>query len=335
MSFDLSSTTSDDMSIVALSLLLPGCDSKEISTDEHKNDTSSKNINVNEREADCHKDNENDDNRAQSKSIRTTRTKESQKIETEKANNEGKRQCDGRTIRVIMGESVKAWRTQRNNNRTRNPTTRTLTKSKSSRNEGTNKTNIDGKNTDSDAIQSKYVVIQQRDTSSDPKMNQKGLSRQIDFKNSHLNVERSNNGSNVRIDIVETSSTSDNLECTNVRKQQTVYTTRKCKSQFSPHGNGPQSLSSKFVDCIALWDSKRQVYVLEVPQIIANDTAIMRSPDNGHDNATTEVNDRQLNSNLNGGHDVVVGSLARRRDPLEEQRQAEAKLSSHRKRRRS
>jgi hypothetical protein len=320
MSFDLSSTTSDDSSIVDIFALLPGGNNRKIDSDENKiissllYDSSSKVDN--EHKTSYHKDTTNDDNA----------TKQSLENSSEEAKDcQTRRYDDGHTIRVIMGKSVKNLRTQRNYKCITNSTTRTLMKSKTAYNKGTTQDSIDGNNIKPHANQPNYVVVQQRDASSDPKI------KHIDFENSHLNVQRSSSGSNVRVDIVEESSTKEN------QKKETMYSTKKCKRQFSKHGNQTSLSSSAFVDCIAIWDPKRQVYVLEVPELIASDITIMPSSDNDCNIAATGVIDRHLNSNLDASHDVTAGNPARRRrqDPLKQQRQDETKLLNPRKRRRS
>jgi len=337
MSFDFSSTTSDDASVVDISVLLTGDNTRKINNDEYKNissllhDTSSK-VNI-EHKINYPKEITNDDNRSELKHTRTTATKELLQIPNEEADVcHTKRYCDSPTIRVVMGESVKTWRTQRNLNRLNNSTPRTLIKSKPAYNEGTNQTHVYGNSLKSHAKQTNYIVIQQRDTSSDPKINEKEPSRRIHFENSHLNVERSTSDSYGRIDIVEATSTGDNPECTNNQKKNTVHKTKTCKCQFAQYRNQSSSATSTFVDCIAIWDPKRGVYVLEVPELIASDITTMPSSDDDHN-----ITDTGTNLNLNGTQEAISGNLARRRrkDPLEQQRQAETKLLNQRKRRRS
>ena len=314
MSFDLSSTTSDDSSIVDISALLPGGNNRKIDNDENKiisfllDDSSSKAVG-NEHKTNDHQDTTNDGNRSESNHIGTPTTKKSLENSSEQA-----KDCQISTIRVIMGESVKNWRRQRNH------------KSKPASNKGTTQDNIDGNNNiKPHAKQPNYVVVQQRDASSHPK-----IRHNIDFENSHLNVQRSSSGNNARVDIVEESSTTDN------QKKETTYTTKKCKRQISKHGNQQTSLSSSaFVDCIAIWDPKRHVYVLEVPELIASDIAIL--PSSSDDDCNSIAATGVKSNHLDASHGVTAGNLARRRrqDPLKQQRQDDTKLLHHRKRRRS
>jgi hypothetical protein len=312
MSFDLSSTaSSDDSSIIDISALLPGGNDRKIDHDENKSiDSSSKAVD-NEHNTNDHQDTTNDGNRSEWNHIGTPITKQSLENSSEEANED----CQTSTIRVIMGKSVKNWRRQRNH------------KSKPASNKGTTQDNIDeNSNIRPHAKQPNYVVVQQRDASSHRK-----IRPSIDFENSHLNVQRSSSGSNARVDIVEESSTTHN------QKKETTYTTKKCKCQISMHGNHQASSlsSSVFVDCIAIWDPKRHVYVLEVPELIASDIAIL--PSSSDDDYNTIAATGLDSNHPDASNGVTAGNLARRRrqDPLKQQRQDDTTLLHHQKRRRA
>jgi hypothetical protein len=73
----------------------------------------------------------------------------------------------------------------------------------------------------------------------------------------------------------------------------------------------PPSSSSLFVDCIALWDSKRQVYVLEIPKLVATDLMPNVAP-----TTTTATAD--------------AANLILKNNPIEQLRQAEQKVRKRR-----
>eukprot|EP00536_Pseudo-nitzschia_multiseries_P006258 jgi/Psemu1/65509/estExt_Genemark1.C_1300060 len=241
--------------------------------------------------------------------------------EKSKDNVESKNNRKRGMIRVVMGESVKVWRRQRN----------------SSQNNKT--TNTQNNNIGHPSIPSygkhpnyTYAVLQNRDSSPDPRTNHNRVATKTEFENSHLHVQRRSDGNNDKIEmILNTSERHDAEHATVARSPQTIsYTAKKFKRQLSHHQN-QASLSSTplsastFVDCIALWEPKRGVYVLEVPELIANDVTMTARPDDNYGDG--------IHGSEN--HDGRHNSDRRRQDPLEQQRQAEIKLQNHRKRRRS
>ena len=202
MSFDLSSSTSsDEGSVVDISALLP--DKKETKgwASSHLLDESSSSVG----------------------DERTTKnqggaSKLTSKKSTETIGKEAK--DDGRTIRIVMGESVKTWQRQRNPHRS----------------------------DDSSVPNTKYVVVQQSESSKNTKINQNYSSQNIDFEKSRLDVQKSMGGKNARVDIIETN-----------EDKEKRYSTKLCKLPTS----------SAFVDCVAIWDPQRQVYTLEIPELTA------------------------------------------------------------------
>jgi len=354
MSFDLSSTGSDDSndsSVVDISTLLPGGNISNSENDDNKNinnkitsllgDASShfnnedktndqiNNYEDSDRGSDSDSRSRNQRKQTNTIDTTTTTTKQSPLMPTTKETKgygSSNINCDDHnTIRVVMGESVKTWRRQRNNAHS-NDDTKPYAKHQ------------------------RYVAVQQRDASSDRTTINKNncASSKIDFQNSHLNVQSSggDNNNNDRAEIVVTASstTRDNTESINQKRTQT-YTTKKCKRQLLSRHDENQTVSSSsstaaplststFVDCIAIWDTQRQVYVLEVPELIANDVTIMASSD---DDAVVGMKSGPRNKNPKDHHNGIIGNSARLRqqDPLREQQiQAETKLLNQRKRRR-
>jgi len=294
MSFDFSSTTSsDDGSVIDISDLLPDntnntkgassllfdspskVDQKEDSTAKHESDGAGYN------------------------KIPELKEKASAKQPSEDSSKEDvPKEGSQDTIRIIMGESVKNWQRQRQRQRQNNP--RRTSISTATRN-AIHEKKISPEN----ANQPSYIVVQQRDASSDSKTAEKAASVPIDFKKSHVEVHSTVGGS--RVDIVEALSTSD--------EKQRRHTAKTVKRQLSQHGNQAPPTSSAFVDCIAIWDAERQAYTLEIPELIASDIRLAQSSID-RDNAL-EPNRGQ-----------------RKQNPLQEQKQAEAQLLQSRKRRR-
>lgn len=209
MSFDLSSSTSsDEGSVVDISALLP--DKKETKgwASSHLLDESSSSVG--------------DERTTKNQGVTSKLTS---KKSTETIGKEAK-DDDGRTIRIVMGESVKTWQRQRNPHQS----------------------------DDSSVPNTKYVVIQQSESSKNTKINQNYSSQNIDFEKSRLDVQKSMGGKNARVDIIQTN-----------EDKEKRYSTKLCKLP----------ISSAFVDCVAIWDPQRQVYTLEIPELTASDSRLV------------------------------------------------------------
>lgn len=278
MSFDLSSTTSsDEASVVDISALLPDKNDNK-GTSSLLFESSSSTANVEDGGGNDQNDSAYGVNSSKFENIAVNTTKRS--LETF-----GKEAKGGNTIRVVMGESIKIWKTNHH---------RTNKSSKSKPN------NNHGNKMQPHTNQPNFVVVQQRRyPSSDPmQATGKDTSQKIDFEKSRLDVQRSMSGKNNRVEIiVETPLTSET--------KGTRYTIKTCKNQLLKNGNKTLPTSSAFVDCIAIWDPQRQVYTLEVPELIVDDIRFMPSSDDDDQNT------------------------------VEQQRQSETKLFHTRKRRRS
>jgi len=259
MSFDLSSTTSsDDASVVDISALLPD---KTKGASSLLFDSSST-VDRNDDDAIVRQK-----DLASDKNVTDLKEKNSAKSSLEGSDKKDiqNKGCQD-TIRVVMGESVKNWRRQRQSSPRRTSVstpTRISTKAKPISNEGT--VPIHGNEiSPGNAKQPSYIVIQQRDSSTKVT----DASNQIEFEESRLEVQPSVSGSIPRVDILEAS---DNYE----RR----YTAKTVKRQFSQNGNQTPLTSSGFVDCIAVWDPQRQVYRLEIPELIASNIgSVLLSP---------------------------------------------------------
>mmetsp|Transcript_15526 Transcript_15526/g.31901 ORF Transcript_15526/g.31901 Transcript_15526/m.31901 type:complete len:338 (-) Transcript_15526:188-1201(-) len=337
MSFDLSSIGSDDTSVVDISALLPECNENSDEDEGGKNTSSpihDSSTEFNDRNAFDHRSEKTTENtRARTKDSPIIPKQSTEKLNDETEKFGSQQTCDGRTIRVVMGSTVNAWQTQRKNNRNSISTTRTSMKSKSTDNIRSTQNDTDNKNTKQHASHSSYAVVQERNGSFfENKMDRNFASMEIDVGNFCLNAQRSRIGSNDKVEIIEASSSVENLEHTKDEKKRKIYTTKKCRRQIWNHGKQTSSSiigplhASAFVDCIAIWDPRRKVYVLEVPELVANDITIVNNADDDH--------------GINKKH-VVLGKAEagsrewRRQDPLQQQRHAETKLLKHRKRRRS
>ncbi len=291
MSFDLSSTTSsDDGSVIDISALLPDNTNDTKGASALLFDSPSK-VGQNDddtanRQSDGIADKNNTPDLKQKASAKQT----SEDSGKEDDQNKGSQD----TVRTIIGESVKEWQRQRESNPSRTSI------STSARNA------IHEKSIPSDkANHQSYIVVQQRDASSNSKVTEKAASVPIDFMKSHVEVQPSVGGS--RVDIVEASSTSDEME----RR----YTAKTVKRQLSQHGNQAPTTSSAFVDCIAIWDTERRAYILEIPELIVSDV-------------------RRVQSSADGDNALDQNRRQRKQNPLEQQQQAEAQLLQSRKRRR-
>lgn len=221
--------------------------------------------------------------------------------ETEKFVN--KKSCNENMTRVIAGESVKAWRRHRKN----------------AHNRSVNSTQPGPSNNTNNCP--KYIMVQQRDAP-DPAKFRDCASESIDFKNAHVNVESVDED---KIEIVVPCSTSSSSTTTS---SSSVIT----KRQLPHNGNqistsSPPVSNSVFVDCVAIWDFKRKVYVLEVPELIIKDGTMPSTVAGG-------IKNPYIQNDVHA-HNDISNSTLRPYDPLEQQRKAESKLLNHRKRRRS
>jgi len=311
--FDFESS-SDDSSVVELSRLLPSD-----GNDNNKCDKNQSRSMILESDAPCQlnteaktgntrngNDLETDNEKSKAIDSAIVSTTQLPKASSEKSKDKRETEINSRRrmVRVVMGESVKAWRRQRN---------------VSQRNKMANvqNSNVSYSNVPDHGKHPKYAVVHKRDSSVAPK---------TEFQDSQLNVRRSTDDNNDKIDIVVKTTSGKHYaeDDTAVERPESMsYTAKKFKRQLSHH-QSQTSLSSTpvsapaFVDCIAIWDPARRLYVLEVPELIATDVSMFAKSDGNcgdgiHDNGNSE---------------------RRRQDPLEQKRQAERKLQSHRKRRR-
>mmetsp|Transcript_18197 Transcript_18197/g.39670 ORF Transcript_18197/g.39670 Transcript_18197/m.39670 type:complete len:415 (+) Transcript_18197:362-1606(+) len=342
-------SSSEGSSVVDVSTLLPRNSNQRNGSDEKKGilsilgDVPSQ-LNINSSEKiDNERENIGDDQnngRNESKQIgaknNPSTDQQSSKKSSEKTKDyeESKSDCKSHMMRIVMGESVKAWRTERN----------TTKKSKKATNQNNTIRDTDTK---PHGKHPQFVLVQKRDSLSDPKSSKNYLvSPTKFFENSHLNVHRSSGGNGDRIEIVIGPSKRHSAEGTDDEKNQRTikYGAKQIKRQLSNHQNQtPLSLSTRlatstFVDCIAIWDPVRKVYVLEVPELVVHDVATTMAAsgnndgDDENDNAATALRNNPRSNRIHGSrHDPAT----RRPDPIEQQRQAEMKLQSHRKRRRS
>ena len=210
MSFDLSSTTSsDEGSVVDISALLP--DRKE--TKALAEPSSS----VEDRDA---AKNQGETSKRESSSQLEKRDTKSRPRPSETVGKEASN--DDRTIRIVMGESVKTWQRHRNPNLHR--TDKSLEPNP------------------------KFITIQSSSSSSNSRLN---------FDKSRLEVQKSMGGKTARVDIIDTKEDEEKRQ-----------STKLCK----------QPSSSAFVDCVAIWDPQRQVYTLEIPELIATSDVRLASP---------------------------------------------------------
>mmetsp|Transcript_11661 Transcript_11661/g.13214 ORF Transcript_11661/g.13214 Transcript_11661/m.13214 type:complete len:286 (-) Transcript_11661:54-911(-) len=241
--------------------------------------------------------NNDDDNHNHRQTHHATRTLPTTTIkENEKFFN--KKNCADNMTRVIVGESVKAWCRHRKNahNRSINST------------------------------QPKYIMVQQRDAP-DPAKFRDCESESIDYKNAHVNVE---SGDKDKIEIVLPSSVLSSSSTTVLSSS--VITKRQL-----PHNGNQKSTSSPpvsnsvFVDCVAIWNFKRKVYVLEVPELIIKDATMPSSTCT----AAGGIKIPYIQNDAHVQNHISKNSALRPYDPIEQQRKAESKLLNRRKRRRS
>jgi hypothetical protein len=316
MSFDLSSSSSDDeSSVVEISALLTGVNNEDgiinsttnNSLSHHGDEPSSPNN-------DDDDDDDDDNNRIQREKHDAAKTSSSTIIKETEKEFVNKKNCNDNKTRFVMGESVKVWRRHRNkaNN---NSTILTQPTGSDTRINNTNNP-------------PKYVMIQQKDNCT---------SGRIDFKNAHVNVKKDDEEDKVEIIVASTSSSSSTTSSST-----TSYLPVKAKRQLPHHENQTTASSSSsssssllpvFVDCVAIWDSQRQVYILEVPELIIKDVTMPPSAIAVGINKSLRNQNNDVHVNIN--NDFGNNSALRQYDPLKQQRKAESKLLNHRKRRRS
>ena len=342
-------SSSEGSSVVDISTLLPRNSIQSNNSDEIKSISSilgdvPSQLNINSVDKIGNRrdsiDYDEDNGRNESKQIDTKKNTSTYQQSSKKSSEntkdygESKSDCKSRMMRIVMGESIKAWRMERNT--TKNSKKATVIK----------KNIIHDSDTKPHGKHPQYALVQKRYSTSDPKSsNNNLLSPQNDFEISHLNVQRSSGGNGDRIEIVVGSSTRHGVECTDDEKNLRTmkYEAKKFKRQLSNHqtqtplSSSTQLSTSTYVDCIAIWDPVRKVYVLEVPELVAHDVATTMTTlgdndsDDDRDNAATALKNNPGNNRIHGDrHD----SATRRPDPIEQQRQAERKVQSHRKRRR-
>ena len=300
MSFDLSSSSDDESSVVEISALLTGVNNEDgiINSTTNNNSLSHHGDEPSDLNNDDGDDDDDGNNRIQqASSSSSTVIKETEKEFVNKKN------CNDNRTRFVMGESVKAWRRHRNK-AYNNSTILTQPTGSDTRINNTNN-------------HPKYVMVQQKDDC---------ISGRIDFKNAHVNVKNDDEEDKVEI-IVASTSSSTSLPV-------------KAKRQLPHHENQTTASSSSsssllpaFVDCVAIWDSQRQVYVLEIPELIIKDVTM-------HPSAIAVGINKSLHNQKNDVHvnvnnDIRNNSALRQYDPLKQQQKAESKLLNHRKRRRS
>ena len=300
MSFDLSSSSDDESSVVEISALLTGVNNEDgiINSTTNNNSLSHHGDEPSDLNNDDGDDDDDGNNRIQqASSSSSTVIKETEKEFVNKKN------CNDNRTRFVMGESVNAWRRHRNK-AYNNSSILTQPTGSDTRINNTNN-------------HPKYVMVQQKDDC---------ISGRIDFKNAHVNVKNDDEEDKVEI-IVASTSSSTSLPV-------------KAKRQLPHHENQTTASSSSsssllpaFVDCVAIWDSQRQVYVLEIPELIIKDVTM-------HPSAIAVGINKSLHNQKNDVHvnvnnDIRNNSALRQYDPLKQQQKAESKLLNHRKRRRS
>ena len=301
MSFDLSSSSDDESSVVEISALLTGVNNEDgiINSTTNNNSLSHHGDEPSDLNNDDGDDDDDDGNNRiqQASSSSSTVIKETEKEFVSNKN------CNDNRTRFVMGESVKAWRRHRNK-AYNNSTTLTQPTGSDTRINNTNN-------------HPKYVMVQQKDDC---------ISGRIDFKNAHVNVKNDDEEDKVEI-IVASTSSSTSLPV-------------KAKRQLPHHENQTTASSSSsssllpaFVDCVAIWDSQRQVYVLEIPELIIKDVTMHTSAIVVGINKSLHIQKNDVHVHVN--NDIRNNSALRQYDPLKQQQKAESKLLNHRKRRRS
>ncbi len=201
MSFDLSSTTSsDEGSVVDISALLP--DKKE--TEEwtsSQNRPAEPSSSVEDEQA---TENQYEASKRESNSqLKKNNTKSTKKV-PETIDKEAKN--NSRTIRIVMGESVKTWQRQRNLNRT-------------------------DKSLEPNA---RYIMIRSSDSPTNGKVNQAYSLQKIDFEKSRLDVQKSMGGKNARVDIIETNEDKEKRHSTKVCKPSSSAAFVDCVAIWDP-----------------------------------------------------------------------------------------------------
>jgi hypothetical protein len=306
MSFDLSSSSDDESSVVEISALLTGVNNEDGTINSTTNNNSLSHhgdepSDLNNDDGDGDGDDGDGNNRIQqASSSSSTVIKETEK---EFVNNKN---CNDNRTRFVMGESVKAWRRHRNK-AYNNSTILTQPTGSDTRINNTNN-------------HPKYVMVQQKDDC---------ISGRIDFKNAHVNVKNDDEEDKVKIIVAPTSS-STSLP---VKAKRQLPHHENQTTASSSSSSSSSSLLPAFVDCVAIWDSQRQVYVLEIPELIIKDVTM-------HTSAIVVGINKSLHNQKNDVHvhvnnDIRNNSALRQYDPLKQQQKAESKLLNQRKRRRS
>jgi hypothetical protein len=311
MSFDLSSSSDDESSVVEISALLTGVNNEDgiinSTTDNSLSHHGDEPSDPNNEDGDDD-DDDGDDNRIQREKHDYTKTSSSTIIKETEEEFVNKKNCNDNKTRFVMGESVKAWR--RHINKAYHNST-ILTQPTGS------DTRIKNRN-----YHPKYVMVKQKDNCT---------SGRIDLKNAHVNVKNDDEEDKVEIIVASTSSSSSTTSSLPV----------KAKRQLPHHENQTTASSSSssssllpiFVDCVAIWDSQRQVYALEVPELIIKDVTM--PPSAIAVGINKSLHNQKNDVHVNGNNDIGNNSELRQYDPLKQQRKAESKLLNHRKRRRS
>ena len=302
MSFDLSSSSDDESSVVEISALLTGVNNEDgiINSTTNNNSLSHHGDEPSDLNNDDGDDDDGDGNNRiqQASSSSSTVIKETEKEFVSKKN------CNDNRTRFVMGESVKAWRRHRNK-AYNNSTTLTQPTGSDTRINNTNN-------------HPKYVMVQQKDDC---------ISGRIDFKNAHVNVKNDDEEED-KVEIIVASTSSSTSLPVKAKRQLPHH-----ENQTTASSSSSSSLLPAFVDCVAIWDSQRQVYVLEIPELIIKDVTI-------HPSAIAVGINKSLHNQKNDVHvnvnnDIRNNSALRQYDPLKQQQKAESKLLNHRKRRRS
>ena len=203
-----------------------------------------------------------------------------------------------------MGESVKAWRRHRNK-AYNNSTISTQPTGSDTRINNTNN-------------HPKYVMVQQKDDC---------ISGRIDFKNAHVNVKNDDEEED-KVEIIVASTSSSTSLPVKAKRQLPHH-----ENQTTASSSSSSSLLPAFVDCVAIWDSQRQVYVLEIPELIIKDVTMHTSAIVVGINKSLHIQKNDVHVHVN--NDIRNNSALRQYDPLKQQQKAESKLLNHRKRRRS
>ena len=301
MSFDLSSSSDDESSVVEISALLTGVNNEDgiINSTTNNNSLSHHGDEPSDLNNDDGDDEDGDGNNRiqQASSSSSTVIKETEKEFVSNKN------CNDNRTRFVMGESVKAWRRHRNK-AYNNSSILTQPTGSDTRINNTNN-------------HPKYVMVQQKDDC---------ISGRIDFKNAHVNVK--NDDEEDKVEIIVASTSSSTSLSVKAKRQLPHH-----ENQTTASSSSSSSLLPAFVDCVAIWDSQRQVYVLEIPELIIKDVTMHTSAIVVGINKSLHIQKNDVHVHVN--NDIRNNSALRQYDPLKQQQKAESKLLNHRKRRRS